>query len=157
MSDKVRRNDGWECPHELRTVAMPGLATPADVLAQANARAEQAEADNAALRNVLEDMYDLARLLDDDDPYYGERRNATERLAKALTVIDQPHPGSRLMELKRTVEGLPKYESVRTWAGFTNDVKVYGLLLNGKEATIEQYRELADALARLLKYRQEMK
>ena len=55
--------------------------------------------------------------------------------------------------LAKLVEGLPKYESVKTYAGFTNDVKVYGLLLDDKEAAIEQYRELADALARLLAYR----
>ena len=56
-------------------------------------------------------------------------------------------------DLAQIVEGLPKYESVKTYAGFTNDVKVYGLLLDDKEAAIEQYRELADALARLLAWR----
>ena len=62
--------------------------------------------------------------------------------------------GQRFLELAQIVEGLPKYGPVKTYAGFTNNVKVYGLLLDDKEPTIEQYRELADALARLLAWRQ---
>jgi len=38
------------------------------------------------LRAALDDMIDLATMLDDDDPYYGERRNATERIAAARIV-----------------------------------------------------------------------
>ena len=75
------------------------------------------------------------------------------RLPSAPCLKHQPHPGSRFLDLAQIVEGLPKYGPVKTYAGFTNNVKVYGLLLDDKEATIEQYRELADALARLLAWR----
>lgn len=109
---------------------------------------DHAEADNVALVAVLTRIHNW----NEHDPLAdcAMRQFAGE-------VINQPHPGSRYLELAQIVEGWPKYGPVKTYAGFTNNVKVYGLLLDDKEATIEQYRELADALARLLKYRQEMK
>ena len=138
----VRKDDGWECPHELRTVAMPGLATPADVLAQANARAEQAErdlttscdqtiaanaradravADNEALVELLKAYVEHHRSADpmDDNPKRHEEVECNSWMCsdckttlKAEALLKQPHPGSRFLELARIVEGLPKFTSI---------------------------------------------
>lgn len=40
-------------------------------------------------RGALGDMFDLATMLDDDDPYYGAQRKAESRLAEAEKVIAQ--------------------------------------------------------------------
>ena len=119
MSDKVRSDDGWECPHELRTVAMPGLATPADVLAQANARADQAEAHVKAMQET------------------------------------QSAELAELREPVHIVEGLPKYDEIVT-KDHVVTVSVYDE--NNAHYRIEcPSPPFADALAGILKYRQEMK
>ena len=45
------------------------------------------EAKLAAVVDALNDMVDLASGLNEDDFWYGERRNATERLEKAVMAL----------------------------------------------------------------------
>jgi hypothetical protein len=41
------------------------------------------------LRKALQDMICLAGSLNEDDPWFGERRNAEERIKKAKTILEQ--------------------------------------------------------------------
>ena len=117
------------------------LATDYDA---ATARAEQAEADRAAMVKAISLAH---RWICPDS---GGKDVKQETIIKELhKCLDQPHPGSRLLELREIVEGLPKDAGINVASDHTIEIRLDG------DKGMKYAEKCADALARLLAWREQ--